>query len=838
MLVAKDLRKTYQLKKGREIHALDGVSLTLPDRGMVFILGKSGSGKSTLLNILGGLDSPDSGEVEAFGQSTRQFKMADYNSYRNKYIGFVFQDYNVLNSLTVRENVTLALQLQGAKGEDIASRVDEILSRTGLLEMADRKPSQLSGGQKQRIAVARALVKNPRIILADEPTGALDTESSRKIFNLLRELSKTALVVCVTHDALSAERYADRIIRIHEGKITSDVTRIPEDELEPISASGNLKRVGKGLLKVNDVSSLSQDDLEALGKTVGACDKPAYISYGDSVIVPPTIMGSSTESQDVLEGFRYTTDEDIQRFMDSPTEYKTFSARLPFIFKLKMGATSLLHGAVRLAFTIIISLLAFTVLGVATSLTLYSGADTFAETSSLYTPATVSFRGKGTFTDFKGSHQPKNMLAKDDIDNISDAFHGDVISVFSGSYTSLSKDLADTAIISNDSQYNSFKNVRFRLAAFPEGYTVQDVKDGFGFDVTGELPESKYDAMLTDFDVSMLIQSGGARTYRVEGGAVVEDETLDASQIGSDGSGLIGKQIYLNSHADKDAVNASSENLGLYTVTGILDTGFDLTESENAYASSNTMTSEFTRERLELDYLEYGPVKRVFLSPEHILDTDIVTQLATLPTEGTIEYDNPILYAIVPAGDYSGLYDAFSFTRRTFSGTRSDHVSVDHWKSYILESVITDGFLTDSFQKNISNISNMCLWLAIAMGVVSVLITMNYIFTSVEFKRQDIGILKGLGARSVDVFYIFLFEAIIIGLVNFGLSLALTAILTGVVNSFLRAALGTPLSLIGFDWPQVLILLVVSLLVAVISAIIPSYKIASMKPVKAMRRDE
>ena len=220
MLELKNITKTYTPKKGVPVQALRGVDLSFEDRGMVFILGKSGSGKSTLLNIIGGLDSADGGEIIIDGKSTKGFNEADYDNYRNTYVGFVFQEYNILNDFTVGENISLAVELQNGKVNK--ERVDEILKEVGLEGYADRKPNELSGGQKQRVAIARALIKSPEIIMADEPTGALDSETGRSIFELLKKLSEDKLVVVVSHDREFAEEYGDRIIELSDGEVIAD----------------------------------------------------------------------------------------------------------------------------------------------------------------------------------------------------------------------------------------------------------------------------------------------------------------------------------------------------------------------------------------------------------------------------------------------------------------------------------------------------------------------------------------------------------------------------------------------------------------------------------------
>lgn len=224
MIKAEHLSKTYRSGLA-EINALSDVTFTLPDSGLVFMLGKSGSGKTTLLNLLGGMDRQTSGSIVIDGTPLMPDREKELDRHRNNNVGFVFQEFNLLDNYTVGSNIELALELQGRKAS--REETDEILRRVELTDsdgntLYDRKINELSGGQKQRVAIARALIKDPRIILADEPTGALDSRTGNALFELLRELSKTKLIVVVSHDRENAERYGDRIIELKDGKIVSD----------------------------------------------------------------------------------------------------------------------------------------------------------------------------------------------------------------------------------------------------------------------------------------------------------------------------------------------------------------------------------------------------------------------------------------------------------------------------------------------------------------------------------------------------------------------------------------------------------------------------------------
>lgn len=217
----REVTKTYRAGKKR-IEALKAISFELPERGMIFLLGRSGSGKSTLLNLLGGMDRPDGGEIESCGVRLDRATSAELDGYRRDCCGFVFQDYNLIPELTVGENVELGLRLQGKGREESEKKAQDALKAVGLEGYEGRKVTELSGGQRQRVAIARAVVKEPELILADEPTGALDEETGKEIFALLKELSKNRLVVTVTHERESAERYGDRVIELKEGKIVCD----------------------------------------------------------------------------------------------------------------------------------------------------------------------------------------------------------------------------------------------------------------------------------------------------------------------------------------------------------------------------------------------------------------------------------------------------------------------------------------------------------------------------------------------------------------------------------------------------------------------------------------
>ena len=246
MLELIHIHKEYPAGNGK-VEALRGISLQFRQSEFVSILGPSGCGKTTMLNIIGGLDKYSSGDLIINGRSTKDFKDRDWDSYRNHSIGFVFQSYNLIPHQSVLQNVELALSLSGVSKAERRKRAIAALERVGLGDQLKKKPSQMSGGQMQRVAIARAIVNDPDIILADEPTGALDTETSVQVMDILKEISKDRLIIMVTHNPDLAETYSTRIIRMLDGKITGDSAPLTEKEVsrERKSASDKVKAEGK-----------------------------------------------------------------------------------------------------------------------------------------------------------------------------------------------------------------------------------------------------------------------------------------------------------------------------------------------------------------------------------------------------------------------------------------------------------------------------------------------------------------------------------------------------------------------------------------------------------------
>ena len=372
MLQVSHLTKIYKTKGGANVKALDDVSLTFPEKGMVFLLGKSGSGKSTLLNVCGGLDAPTSGEIIVKGRSSKAFSQSDFDSYRNTFIGFIFQEYNILNEFTVEDNIALALELQGKSKDKKA--IAALLEDVDLVGYAKRKPNTLSGGQKQRIAIARALVKSPEIIMADEPTGALDSATGKQVFDTLKKLSAEKLVIVVSHDRDFAEQYGDRIIELKDGQVISDVTKTQEEKQ---ALSGNVTVIGDTLC-VKNGSDLNDADFAQIKRFLKQSAGDAMIATGaKDVKAFKTVSRITDDGQ--KEVFRDTDENGIESKTYTPAESKFIRSKLPLRHAAKIGISSLKTKPIRLFFTIVLCTISFILFGLFSTLTFYNGEATFKQ---------------------------------------------------------------------------------------------------------------------------------------------------------------------------------------------------------------------------------------------------------------------------------------------------------------------------------------------------------------------------------------------------------------------------------------------------------------------------
>jgi len=529
MIEVKDLTKIYKTKKGVVVRALDGVSLKLPDTGMVFILGKSGSGKSTLLNVIGGLDSIDSGEILINGTTTESFRASHFDSYRNTYVGFIFQEYNVLEELSVGANIALAIELQDRRATN--EEINEILKEVELDGYGARKPGELSGGQKQRVAIARALVKRPEIIMADEPTGALDSATGKQVFETLKKLSHDKLVLIVSHDRELAMQYADRIIELKDGKIISDVEK--SEAKEEDNACDSLV-FGDGEITVKSGYFLTEEDRIAINK---------YLSSSSGVKLKVNKPDKKTvESDDFV-----ATDESKIK-SEKNREFKLIKSKLSLKNAFRLGSGALKYKKIRLVFTVLLSFFAFTLFGLADTVAAYDGIKTAANSIydtkisyASFIKETKNIYGEGENDFYWESYG--NYLSKADIEKISAETGIEIVGVYNR-YTNLgfSSNIGDekTDIMCDVIYTFNFSG----LIAIDN-----DFINSHGFTLYGSLPtKDTNEIVINEYIFDLFTKTG----YKTPGGETVKIESH---------TDLIGKTL-----------NIAYEEL---KIVGILDTGFD-----------------------------------------------------------------------------------------------------------------------------------------------------------------------------------------------------------------------------------------------------------------------
>ncbi len=561
MLEIRNVTKIYRSKTGLEVKALDNVSVTFPETGMVFILGKSGSGKSTMLNVIGGLDGCDAGEFIIKGKSSREFVGSDFDSYRNTFIGFIFQEYNILDDFTVGANIALALELQGKKATN--EEISAILDQVGLLDFAKRKPNELSGGQKQRVAIARALVKDPQIIMADEPTGALDSNTGKQILDTLKELSKTKLVIIVSHDRDFAERYGDRIIEMKDGRIDSDVTKHAE---EATVLSGGVHKMNDGILKIEAGYELTADDLSRINEYLKAQSGDVFIS-GDRRVNDSVRTAAGITSDGRTSSFKDTTKEDVPVKGYAKDDSKFIRSSLPMKNAVKMGANSLGHKKFRLVLTIFLSLIAFALFGFADTMGSYNkfvaATDSIVDSNIKNASITLGVQRKwyydGKLQDIYYEHSSFNL---EDLAALEEKTGIDFVPVYTGSDPRWGGDISFTSMMKtpggNIGSGSAYTGTLSGVASVDN-----DSLAALGFTLVGEMPKSDGEIAITELMYRQLNFTG------FENDDLNESVAANALTMNNDGSknDIIGKHLEIN-FTDYGYTKT-------YKITGVVDTLFD-----------------------------------------------------------------------------------------------------------------------------------------------------------------------------------------------------------------------------------------------------------------------
>ena len=918
MLETIKLTKIYKPKRGVPVTALDDVSIKFPDSGMVFLLGKSGSGKSTLLNLLGGLDRYDSGEIIIKGASSKAFSQQHFDSYRNTYVGFIFQEYNVLEEFTVGANIALAIELQGRKADD--TEINRILQEVDLNGYGDRKPNELSGGQKQRVAIARALVKDPKIIMADEPTGALDSVTGRQVLETLKRLSSDRLVIVVSHDREFAEKYADRIIELSDGKVISDQSYDPDAVGESSDQDQDIV-YNQRSVEIKNGYHLTEEDRIRINEYIDCIKEGKVNIYID-------------ENRHFGRTFTDTDESKIENKNDE--EFKLIKSRLPLKSAVKIGANGLKYKKIRLVMTILLSCIAFGLFGLADTFGSYNHIKTCTESiiDSAISYVTVvrskkmSYDDGYTWWDDYGYHLSDEDLVKMEAET--GVFCEGVYLPF-GVDTSFYEFNTD-----RHSEIEGFDIYPTYISGFCE--VDQEKLEKLGLKLKcGELPDgSKNEIGVSD----ILCETFFAFDYYAGTKKLADDHSLIQYDQINDYKDMIGRTLNL------DGTD--------YTITCVFDTGFDFSRYEQlAGAAEHEDTVENVARYVlfeELSTAEAYSMLQVAITGEGFIERinegipdiksidagwicfemydeshdfyngfypDYICRLEEtdkgritwIDGEKTKLEDNEVIvssdmveyWSVNTNGNSAAsLEDLAEYIKthnrfETFDPSTSESFG-DNFKiagifdnsetSYIYSTIITnetllarftdpdDGiydfavgsmpegeskierlvrycyqddidtrysmrnsvtFELDAVDEELKVFSKIFLYIGIGFAVFAALMLANFISTSISYKKQEIGILRAIGSRSNDVFRIFFSESLIIAIINFVLSGIGVGVVTAVINYYLRQHLGILVTILHFGIRQVLLLLAVSVFIAAAASFIPVKRIASKRPIDAIR---
>lgn len=561
MLEVKNVTKIYRTKGGVETRALDDVSISFGQTGLVFLLGKSGSGKSTLLNVSGGLDEPTSGEVVVKGKSSKEFTGSDFDSYRNTFVGFIFQEYNILDEFNVEDNIALALELQG-KPKD-REKINALLRDVELEAFAKRKPNTLSGGQKQRIAIARALVKEPQIIMADEPTGALDSATGKQVFDTLKKLSETRLVIVVSHDREFAEIYGDRIVELQDGKIISDVTKehVPPEQLDE-----NVSVIGGNTLSIKSGSTLTAANMKTIQDFIKKTEGDVIITNGASEISNFKKSNRMSDSGST-ETFADTKADALADKQYTKEESKLIRSRLPAAKAIKIGVSGLKLKPIRLIFTIFLSCIAFTMFGLFSTLMTYNGkevaAKSFAESGYEFINVTkryktvVTYQYQGEESETYDNYEYANFTQAE-VTALSSEYGTSSYGYYSPNGGNGEASIKNVEVNESGSSQISYWQASFNKFAFvPEGHKLRTQN------FIGTYPADKSEICVSSYMIDVFKSSG----------TVFADVKLE-----DDGE--------IKSYSDKDkvTVNSAQDVIGKYIV-------LRLTQQEKAFKVTGVFES-------------------------------------------------------------------------------------------------------------------------------------------------------------------------------------------------------------------------------------------------------
>ena len=776
MLELKKINKSYKTANFIQ-HALNDVTLQFRTNEFVSILGPSGSGKTTLLNIIGGLDHYDSGDLIINHKSTKNYKENDWNAYRNNCIGFIFQNYNLINHISILENVEMGMTLSGVSNKIKRKRALDALDRVGLSEHSHKKPNQLSGGQMQRVAIARALANNPDIILADEPTGALDTKTSEQIMELIKEISKDKLVIMVTHNRELAEKYSTRIVELKDGKLISDSNPVKKEDQN--SKEFKIKKTAMSFwtalkLSFNNIKTKKgRTALTAFASSIGIIGIALILSLSNGFQTKIDNYEKDTLSQmpiTINTQAMSLTEEKLEELVENQTKHKEYTKK-EFIYPKENELETMMH------FNKIdeeyidyieeidkdklnaISYEYGTTLNVITKKA--DGTYALVPTSTNYSMSTTSMTGVIGWTLY-----PKSIKGKSVLENNYEVLAGEINQEEPGIVIAVnSKNELDASTL-EQLGFNKDKNLSFDEILDKELKVVSN--DIYYQELNGYfVPSKDYESMYNSEDtISIKIQ------------AIIRGKE-DKSQLTQSGiyynSALVDKVIDMNKNSD---IVKKQQEVSYNVLTG---QPFDKT------------TSTVTKDNILGVLGAEGIPSIIYLYPKDFDTKDYITEYLDNYNKDK-EEENKILYT-----DYAAMISSLS-------GSIMDAVT------YVLIAFSSISLVVS------------CIMIAI----------ITYI--SVLERTKEIGILRALGARKKDIKRVFNAETFIVGIFSGLLGIIIAEILTFPTNAIIESLSELP-NVAQLNPIHAIILVMISVTLTIIGGLIPASIASKKDPVEALRTE-
>lgn len=863
MLQLKNIYKVYKTGDLTQT-ALDGVSLNFRKSEFVAILGQSGSGKTTMLNIIGGLDQYDKGDLIINGKSTKKFNDRDWDTYRNHSIGFVFQSYNLIPHQTVLSNVELALTLSGVSKTERRQRAKEALEKVGLGKQLHKKPSQMSGGQMQRVAIARALINDPDILLADEPTGALDSETSVQIMELLKEISKDRLIIMVTHNPELAEEYANRIVRVRDGNIIDDTNPCSDEEIK-ISTEKSEREAKKTSMSFGTALSLSLNNLKtkkgrtiltAFAGSIGIIGIALILSLSSGVkdyinkvqedtlsSYPISIESQTVDMSSMMESMMNKNKADEEReegkvysnnimsgMMESMSAQVTKNDLKSFREYLENGNSNIdeyanviqygydldLHiyksdtsnGIVEVSPTTVYDKLGFG--GGASQMPMASSFNVWTELLGNQTLLESQY-------DVVAGKWPENydeiILVVDKNNEISDVNLYSIGLLDSSELEAKMKKIQAGEEVEENQELVSYTfdellNLTYKLVLNTDYYE----KEG----------NTWVDKSENAVYMKKLVED--ALELKVVGIVRPSEEAVATSISSAVGYTSDLTEYVINSINDSEIVKEQKENPDTDVFTGKAFVVEDSEDNDMTAIDMSTLTDE---EKAYLASLSQEELQALMKQQAEATDATYEGNLSLL---GCVDLDNPSTINI-----YAKDFEAKESIEDIITAYNNEKTDAGEE-----EYVVTYNDMVGLMMSSVTSIIDIISYVLIAFVAISLVVSSIMIgiitYISVLERTKEIGILRSIGASKKDISRVFNAETVIVGFGAGAIGIIVTILLNIPINAIIKAVSGIS-GVSKLPVAGAIILIAISMLLTVIAGLIPA-KVASKKdPVEALRTE-